>query len=107
MLHPLATLSPPTPSYVVDSGRVKRREYDLSTGASRYVVGWVSRASADQRAGRAGRTGPGHAYRLVSSAAYGGTLPPHEVPELQRMVRTGRGWVGGGRTQGDAEARGV
>ena len=31
---------------------------------SKYEVQWVSKASADQRMGRAGRTGPGHCYRL-------------------------------------------
>ena len=58
--------------------------YDLRSGTSKYEVGWISRASADQRAGRAGRTGPGHAYRLYSSAVYGSLMPPFEDPEVVR-----------------------
>lgn len=50
-------------SYVVDCGRQKRRVVQRGSGISQFEVGWVSRASADQRAGRAGRTGPGHCYR--------------------------------------------
>lgn len=52
-------------SYVVDSGRQKRRVVQRGSGISQFEVGWVSKASADQRAGRAGRTGPGHCYRWV------------------------------------------
>lgn len=50
-------------SYVVDCGRQKRRVAQRGSGISQFEVGWVSKASADQRAGRAGRTGPGHCYR--------------------------------------------
>ena len=71
--------------YVVDSGRAKRREYNHRAGTSRFVVDWISKASADQRAGRAGRTGPGHCYRLYSAAVYGEQFPPFEEPEVARM----------------------
>lgn len=57
-------------SYVIDTGRTKRRVYNVRSGASTFQVDWVSQASADQRAGRAGRTGPGHCYRLYSSAVF-------------------------------------
>lgn len=50
-------------AYVVDCGRQKRKVVQHCSGISQFEVGWVSRASADQRAGRAGRTGPGHCYR--------------------------------------------
>lgn len=50
-------------SYVVDCGRQKRRVIQRGSGISKFEVGWISKASADQRAGRAGRTGPGHCYR--------------------------------------------
>lgn len=53
----------PGVSYVVDCGREKRRVVQRSSGISKFEVGWISKASADQRAGRAGRTGPGHCYR--------------------------------------------
>ncbi|KAI1717169.1 helicase associated domain (HA2) domain-containing protein [Ditylenchus destructor] len=56
--------------YVVDSGKEKRREFDSVTGVSRFNVTWISRASADQRSGRAGRVQAGHTYRLYSSAVY-------------------------------------
>ena len=45
--------------------QVKRRYYDKVTGISTFRVEWVSQASAAQRAGRAGRTQPGHCYRSV------------------------------------------
>ncbi|KAK6483668.1 putative ATP-dependent RNA helicase DHX37 [Huso huso] len=65
------SLTIPGIKYVVDSGRVKRRFYDRVTGVSSFRVTWTSQASADQRAGRAGRTEPGHCYRLYSSAVFG------------------------------------
>lgn len=50
--------------YVVDTGRSKQKVQMAVNGAvARYKVDWISKASAEQRAGRAGRTGPGHCYR--------------------------------------------
>lgn len=60
------SLTIPGIKYVVDCGKVKTRHYDRVTGVSSFRVTWVSQASADQRAGRAGRTEPGHCYRWVS-----------------------------------------
>lgn len=57
------SLTIPGIKYVVDCGKVKTRYYDRVTGVSSFRVTWVSQASADQRAGRAGRTEPGHCYR--------------------------------------------
>jgi len=51
--------------YVVDAGRSKQRLLESAAGLARYEVRWVSKASAEQRAGRAGRTGPGHCYRYA------------------------------------------
>lgn len=48
------------------------------------MVTWTSKASADQRAGRAGRTGPGHCYRLYSSAIFNDTFQQFSVPEIQQ-----------------------
>ncbi len=59
------SLTIPGVRYVVDSGKTKRRFYDKTTGVSAFFVVWTSRASASQRAGRAGRQGPGHCYRYV------------------------------------------
>ncbi len=49
--------------YVVDAGRAKEKVLDSHGAAARFQVNWISKASAEQRAGRAGRTGPGHCYR--------------------------------------------
>lgn len=49
------------------------------------MVGWTSKASASQRAGRAGRTGPGHCYRLYSSAVYESEFPEFSAPDILRM----------------------
>lgn len=43
---------------------------------------WISKAAADQRAGRAGRTGPGHCYRLYSSSVYSRYLDDFALPEV-------------------------
>ena len=51
---------------VVDSGLVRRSRFDPASGMSRLETLRVSRASADQRCGRAGRLGPGICYRLWS-----------------------------------------
>ncbi|OWK54885.1 putative ATP-dependent RNA helicase DHX37 [Lonchura striata] len=59
------SLTIPGIKYVVDCGRVKRRFHDRITGVSSFRVTWVSQASAQQRAGRAGRTEPGHCYRFL------------------------------------------
>lgn len=58
------SLTIPGIKYVVDCGRVKKRFYDRVTGVSSFKVTWISQASANQRAGRAGRTEAGHCYRL-------------------------------------------
>ncbi|CAB3403608.1 unnamed protein product [Caenorhabditis bovis] len=64
------SLTIPGVKYVIDCGFEKRRLYDAITGVSRFAVCRVSQASADQRAGRAGRIAAGHAYRLYSSAVF-------------------------------------
>ena len=69
-------------SYVVDSGRKKERNYHAGTGIASYDVMWISKAAADQRAGRAGRTGPGHCYRLYSSSVYSRVFDQFAMPEV-------------------------
>jgi ATP-dependent RNA helicase DHX37/DHR1 len=69
-------------SYVVDTGRQKCRNYSSGTGIASYEVMWVSKAAADQRAGRAGRTGPGHCYRLYSSSLYARHMDSFALPEV-------------------------
>lgn len=79
------SLTIPGIRYVFDCGRSKERRYDRLTGVQSFEVGWISKASASQRSGRAGRTGPGHCYRLYSSAVYERDFQEFSEPELLRM----------------------
>ncbi|VEU22417.1 DEKNAAC103427 [Brettanomyces naardenensis] len=79
------SLTIPGVRYVVDSGRSKERRYNEDTGVQSFEVSWISKASADQRSGRAGRTGPGHCYRIYSSALYESDFPKFSRPEILRM----------------------
>lgn len=56
--------------FVVDSGKVKEMSFDPSCKMSRLKEFWISKASAEQRKGRAGRTGPGVCYRLYGVNDY-------------------------------------
>lgn len=76
------SLTIPGIKYVVDAGRTKERVFDLTNGISSFDIQWISKASADQRAGRAGRTGPGHCYRLYSSAVYDTEFAKFSAPEI-------------------------
>lgn len=75
--------------YVVDTGRSKERWHHTSSGLSGLSVGWISKSSAKQRAGRAGRTGPGHVYCLYSSAVYERQFAKHPIPEVLRSPLDG------------------
>ncbi|XP_037734669.1 probable ATP-dependent RNA helicase DHX37 isoform X1 [Chelonia mydas] len=77
------SLTIPSIKYVVDCGKVKKRFYDKVTGVSSFRVTWTSQASANQRAGRAGRTEPGHCYRLYSSAVFS-DFEKFSPPEITR-----------------------
>lgn len=57
------SLTIPNIKYVVDSGKTKTKLYDKTTGVTKFEITWCSKASANQRAGRAGRIGPGYCYR--------------------------------------------
>ncbi|KAL9322938.1 hypothetical protein ACSQ67_010991 [Phaseolus vulgaris] len=70
--------------YVIDSGYGKMKVYNPRMGMDALQVFPVSRAAADQRAGRAGRTGPGTCYRLYTESAYLNEMLPSPVPEIQR-----------------------
>ena len=69
-------------SVVVDAGLSRRAEFDPAAGTTRLVTVQASRASADQRAGRAARQGPGVAYRLWNAAAHAGR-PAYDPPEVE------------------------
>ncbi|KHO00282.1 DEAH-box RNA helicase [Metarhizium album ARSEF 1941] len=79
------SLTIPGTRFVFDCGRSKERQYDRQSGVQSYEIGWISKASANQRSGRAGRTGPGHCYRLYSSAVYERDFRQFADPELLRM----------------------
>lgn len=83
------SLTIPGIRFVFDSGRSKERCYDRLTGVQSFDIRWISKASADQRAGRAGRTGPGHCYRLYSSAVFESEFPQFSDPEIVRMPLEG------------------
>lgn len=76
----------PNITYVVDSGRCKEKVNVAgpggSAGVTKYEINWVSKASADQRQGRAGRTGPGHCYRLYSANFYHQYMKSFQPPEI-------------------------
>lgn len=71
--------------YVVDPGFVKQNAYDPKLGMDSLVVVPISRASAQQRAGRAGRTGPGKCFRLYTQQAFESEMLPTTIPEIQRQ----------------------
>lgn len=70
--------------FVIDPGFVKQNSYNPRTGMSSLIVVPCSRASANQRAGRAGRVGPGKAFRLYTKWAFSNELEENTVPEIQR-----------------------
>ncbi|KAF5352727.1 hypothetical protein D9756_005877 [Leucocoprinus leucothites] len=70
--------------YVVDPGFSKQNAYDPRLGMDSLVVMPISQAQARQRAGRAGRTGPGKCYRLYTEAAYRNEMLPNSIPDIQR-----------------------
>ena len=69
--------------YVIDCGFAKLRAYNPSTGIETLTAVPISKASATQRAGRAGRTKPGKCFRLYTQQAHE-NLPDATVPEIQR-----------------------
>lgn len=70
--------------YVIDPGFSKQKAFNAKLGMDSLVVTPISQASARQRAGRAGRTGPGKAYRLYTEAAFKNEMLPTNIPEIQR-----------------------
>ncbi|KAL4234591.1 ATP-dependent RNA helicase [Mactra antiquata] len=69
--------------YIVDAGFVKIRSYHPKTGIESLITVPISQASANQRAGRAGRVRSGKAYRLYTESDYD-KLEKSTIPEIQR-----------------------
>uniref|UniRef100_A0A1B0BK13 ATP-dependent RNA helicase DHX34 n=1 Tax=Glossina palpalis gambiensis TaxID=67801 RepID=A0A1B0BK13_9MUSC len=70
--------------FVIDSGKVKEMSYDSSCKGQRLKEFWVSKSSAEQRKGRAGRTGPGTCFRLYSEKQYN-AFEAYPTPEICRV----------------------
>ncbi|KNC23911.1 hypothetical protein FF38_01320 [Lucilia cuprina] len=71
--------------YVIDPGFAKQNNFNSRTGMESLMVVPISKASANQRAGRAGRTAPGKCFRLYTAWAYKHELEDNTVPEIQRI----------------------
>ena len=70
--------------YVIDSGFCKQMCYDPRTGLETLAVTPISKANANQRAGRAGRVRPGKCFRLYTSSSFQNELEDNNIPEIQR-----------------------
>lgn len=70
--------------YVVDSGFSKQRFYNPITDIESLIVAPISKASARQRAGRAGRVRPGKCYRLYTEEYFLKEMSAEGIPEIQR-----------------------
>ena len=78
-----ASITIPGIAYVIDAGFVKLRAVNPANGLESLMTVAISKASAEQRAGRAGRIRPGKAFRLYPEAEFAKLLPS-TVPEMQR-----------------------
>ncbi|KAH1026329.1 pre-mRNA-splicing factor ATP-dependent RNA helicase PRP16 [Dendroctonus ponderosae] len=70
--------------FVIDSGYCKLKVYNPRIGMDALQIYPISQANANQRSGRAGRTGPGQAFRLYTERQYKDELLVTTVPEIQR-----------------------
>ncbi|XP_034467437.1 pre-mRNA-splicing factor ATP-dependent RNA helicase DHX16 isoform X2 [Hippoglossus hippoglossus] len=70
--------------YVIDPGFCKQKSYNARTGMESLIVTPCSRASANQRAGRAGRVAAGKCFRLYTAWAFKHEMEDSTVPEIQR-----------------------
>lgn len=75
--------------YVIDCCFVKQRCYNPLLGLESLLIAPASKASAAQRAGRAGRVRPGHCFRLSTQEAFDTQMPTTAVPEMQRSDLAG------------------
>ena len=69
---------------VIDSGLARSPRYDPYRGINTLLIGKISRAAADQRTGRAGRTAPGYCLRLWTVHEQN-ARPAQEIPEVKRL----------------------
>ncbi|CAI9097589.1 OLC1v1034058C1 [Oldenlandia corymbosa var. corymbosa] len=69
--------------YVIDCGKAKENSYDALNKLASLLPSWISKASAHQRRGRAGRVQPGVCYRLYPKIIYD-AMPQYQLPEILR-----------------------
>ena len=70
--------------YVIDTGLCKLKVYNPKIGMDALQITPISQANANQRAGRAGRTGPGICFRLYTDHAFRSEMWENNIPEIQR-----------------------
>jgi pre-mRNA-splicing factor ATP-dependent RNA helicase DHX15/PRP43 len=70
--------------FVIDSGMVKQKVYNPRLRQESLLVSPISKASAKQRSGRAGRTRPGKCFRLYTEDSYKNQLAENSYPEILR-----------------------
>ncbi|KAK3236954.1 hypothetical protein CYMTET_52935, partial [Cymbomonas tetramitiformis] len=75
--------------YVVDGGRAKENSYNPQSKMAMLQEGWVSRASAKQRRGRAGRVRAGHCFRLFTRYMHDVRMEDYQLPEMARVPLEG------------------
>ncbi|XP_046999332.1 pre-mRNA-splicing factor ATP-dependent RNA helicase DHX16 [Schistocerca americana] len=71
--------------YVIDPGFCKQNNFNSRTGMESLIIVPISKASANQRAGRAGRVAAGKCFRLYTAWAYKHELEDNTIPEIQRI----------------------
>lgn len=70
--------------YVIDCGFNKSTAFNPRTGMESLTVVPISKASANQRAGRAGRVAPGKCFRIYTLWSFQNELDDNPIPEIQR-----------------------
>jgi pre-mRNA-splicing factor ATP-dependent RNA helicase DHX16 len=78
------SLTVPGIKYVIDSGLAKENQFNPTTATASLQATPISRASAEQRAGRAGRVGPGMCFRLYTKHSWLSEMPEEAYPEMIR-----------------------
>ena len=90
--HPITNNHHPTHPpqvYVIDAGKCKENGYDPNTRMQLLLERWVSRASAKQRRGRAGRVRPGRCFRMYTRQMHDDVFDEHTMPEIKRVPLEG------------------
>ena len=79
-----SSLTIPNIKFVIDSGLSKQKRINFNTGLESLIIDFVSKASANQRSGRSGRTGPGVCYRIYTEKEYE-KMSDYDTPEIFRV----------------------